>query len=89
MGLTIVGDIVYLADFREGLRVIDVSDPENPEELGFCDTPGRAYEVDVWGEFAYVADGTAGVRKIDVTNPEDPRKKNAMGFTILPEKLET
>jgi hypothetical protein len=40
-----------------GLRVIDVSNPSNPREVGFFDTPGYAYGVYVSGNYAYVADG--------------------------------
>jgi hypothetical protein len=38
------------------LRVIDVSNPSSPREVGFYDTPGWAYGVAVSGSYAYVAD---------------------------------
>jgi hypothetical protein len=40
-----------------GLRVIDVSNPSNPREVGYFDTPGYAQGVYVSGNYAYVADG--------------------------------
>jgi hypothetical protein len=54
--------------------VIDVSNPANPREVGFFDTPGFALDVYVSGNYAYVADGYAGLRVIDVSNPANPRE---------------
>ncbi len=36
--LYIKGDRMYQANYQAGLRVLDISDPENPEEIGFFDT---------------------------------------------------
>ncbi len=36
--LYIVGDTMYQSNYDSGLRVYDISDPENPEPLGFMDT---------------------------------------------------
>ena len=36
--LYINGDIMYQSNYDSGLRVYDISDPENPEPLGFFDT---------------------------------------------------
>jgi choice-of-anchor B domain-containing protein len=32
------GNLTYQANYRYGLHVLDISDPENPEEVGFFDT---------------------------------------------------
>jgi len=36
--LYIKGDRMYQANYQAGLRILDISDPENPEEIGFFDT---------------------------------------------------
>ena len=36
--LYIVGDLMYQSNYRSGLRVVDISDRENLEELSFFDT---------------------------------------------------
>ncbi|MDH3735191.1 MAG: choice-of-anchor B family protein [Gemmatimonadota bacterium] len=36
--LYIVGDRMYQANYQAGLRVVDISDPENPREVGYFDT---------------------------------------------------
>jgi hypothetical protein len=34
-----------VADHAAGLQIIDLSDPRNPERIGFFETPGFAYDV--------------------------------------------
>ena len=36
--LYVKGDRMYQANYQAGLRVVDISDPENPREVGFFDT---------------------------------------------------
>ena len=74
MAVYVEGDFAYVTDLENGLRIINVSDPENPEEAGFCETPGNAYDVVVVGDYAYVADDTEGLRIIDISNPEEPEE---------------
>jgi hypothetical protein len=71
-GITIEGDLAYVAAGDSGLRIIDVSDPSTPITIGTLDTPGRAWGVAVAGNTAYVADYDEGLQVIDVSNPEEP-----------------
>ena len=68
MGVAVSGDYVYVADYADGLRIIDVSNPTNPAEAGFFDTDDLAYGVAVSGNYAYVADYADGLRILDVSN---------------------
>jgi hypothetical protein len=63
------------------LRVIDISDPAAPFEIGALDTPGEARDVEVVGDLAYVADGGSGLRVVDVSNPASPVE---IGFLDTP-----
>ena len=70
----------YLPDAGEwhgGLRIIDVSNPAAPHQLGLCETPGSASDVAVSGDVAYVTAGDAGLRLIDVSNPAAPHELGA------------
>ena len=67
----VVGNLVYVADGNAGLRIVDISNPVAPFEVGFLDTAGFAYGVDVVGDLAYVADGSL-LRIIDVSGPSSP-----------------
>ncbi len=75
-GLYVVGDYAYVAD-GWGLRVIDVSDPTNPQAVGYCFTRYWAIGVYVLGDYAYIADGDSGLCIIDVSDPTNPQ---AVGY---------
>lgn len=75
--IEIVGDIAYVADGGEGLKIFDVSDPSAMVLLGSFDTAGVAhdvlYESSLFGgKVVYVADGFNGVVVIDVDDPANP-----------------
>ena len=56
------GDRLYMSNNRAGLRVLDITDPENPTELGFFDTtPWSADEAGfdgTWSVYPYFESGT-------------------------------
>jgi hypothetical protein len=56
----------------DGLRLIDVSDPTSPTELGSYDTPGFSVAVAISDDLALVSDGGGGVQLLDVSNPANP-----------------
>jgi hypothetical protein len=70
------GSLAYVANFISDvsgwvLRVVDVSDPTNPVEVGSCITPeteGLALD----GTKVYIAGSTAGLRTIDASDPAGP-----------------
>ena len=66
------GRYAYVADSDSGLRVIDVSNPANPREVGSFDTPGTAEGVAILNGCAFVADGGFGLRVIDISEPAHP-----------------
>ena len=78
LGVTLHGDLAFVADGPKGLRIIDVSDSANIVEVGFADTPGQAHQVAVAGDYAYVADGEGGLRIIDISVPESPVEVGAV-----------
>ena len=60
--LYVRGDRLYMSNNRAGLRVLDISDPENPIELGYFDTtPWSADEAGfdgTWSVYPYFESGT-------------------------------
>ncbi|MCZ7568702.1 MAG: proprotein convertase P-domain-containing protein [Ardenticatenaceae bacterium] len=71
INLALVGNRLYVADYREGLRVLDVSDPTQPSEVGHFKEPylhetGGVY---VSGNYAYVNDYYSELRILDVADP--------------------
>lgn len=67
-GICISGNLAYVARYLSGLVVIDISDPENPRQLGAVDTPGQAFAVSVSGSLAAIADGSGGLQIADISN---------------------
>ena len=54
-------NLAYVADLASGLRILNVSTPSSPVEVGFYDTLGSARSLAVSGPFVYVADDFAGM----------------------------
>ena len=69
--VAVAGYYAYVANVDAGLRVIDVSNPYAPVEVGSCATI-NANGVTVAGSYAYVAEAGWGLRIIDISNPTAP-----------------
>lgn len=54
---------VYLSNRRgtEGIRIIDIKDPQTPHEVSRLKTLGQAYDIIFSEGYLYVADGTGGL----------------------------
>ena len=61
-GVYLSGSYAYIADHLGGLRVIDVSTPSNPTEVGYYDTPSAAVSVFAADYLVYVANANCGVQ---------------------------
>lgn len=70
--VAIAGDYAYIADWTNGLVIIDISNTAGPITEGTCNTPGSAFGVAVAGDYAYVADQSEGLQIIDISNPASP-----------------
>ncbi len=70
--IAISGTRAYVAAGGAGLRVVDISDPAHPAEIGAWDSPGYAEGAAVDGATVYLADGPYGLRAVDVSNPAHP-----------------
>ncbi len=78
----VVGNRAYVGDqgtgAKRGLRILDVSDPTHPVQLGFLRMSARIYAVQVVGNLAYLADpgnddgDGGGLRVVDVSDPTRP-----------------
>ncbi len=66
-------DRLYLANGNSGLKIIDVSDIEEPRLLASLETNEFCYDVRVVDQTAYIADGRGGFLIADVSDPIDPQ----------------
>jgi hypothetical protein len=62
------------------LRIVNISDPASPQQIGSLVTPQAVRGVAVAGNYAYLAEHTAGLRIIDISNPAVP---NPIGFLSI------
>ncbi|NUN10071.1 MAG: T9SS type A sorting domain-containing protein [Ignavibacteriaceae bacterium] len=74
-------DKVYVAYGSAGLRIIDVSNPNNLTLLGTANLGGDSRAVVASGNYAYVAARDSGVYIVDVTNSAAPVKVKTIKTT--------
>jgi hypothetical protein len=86
--IVVKGNYAYVANARGGLRILDVSNPQHPFEVGVYNTnqPDDSMDWTLWGvdvrdNYAYVADMASGLRVLDVSNPAKPTE---IGFYDTP-----
>jgi hypothetical protein len=88
------GNYVYLACGFSGLRVIEVADPSQLEEIAHLDINGTLEWLDVSGSYAYVLNTSRELRNdkdaveiliVDISTPENPRIAASI---LLPENWE-
>ncbi len=72
--ISVSGDHAFLAVFRRGLVVVDISDPASMRVLGASGTPLVALDVEVVGNTAFVAGGWDGMVLFDVSDPASPAR---------------
>ncbi|MGP1273681.1 MAG: choice-of-anchor B family protein [Phycisphaerales bacterium] len=65
--LYVKGDYIYAANYRSGLRIHDISDPENPVEVAWIDTfpsdDGQGFDG-AWSSYPYFPSGTVVISDI-------------------------
>jgi len=71
LGVTVVDNYAYVADFTSGLKIIDVTNKTGPILVGSAATT-NAEVVTIVGNYAFVADYTGGLKIIDVSNKTSP-----------------
>jgi len=62
-----------MTDYKT-VRMIDISSPTDPAEIGSFPTTGDATSIAVEGEIAYLMDDGTGMRVLNTTDPSAPRE---------------
>lgn len=71
-GIAIRDNLAFLAPQDVGLRILDISDPANPQEIGTCPLPGGYGDLVLGPDHAYVGNQYNGLRVFDITDPTAP-----------------
>jgi len=59
--LYVLDDLLYESNYGAGLRIIDISDPDNIHEVGFFDTDPDLGCCGSWSNYPYFRSGAVGV----------------------------
>jgi hypothetical protein len=82
---TVSGDKAFLINYTGDLHIVDISDPENPVQIGYWDNPNTSYDsgskVVISGDHAYMSKYTK-IYCIDISNPAVP----VLDYTIQPDE---
>jgi len=83
-GVAFTNGRAYVAAGAQGVRVVDVADPSEPEEIYYHPTSGNVMGVWADGDLLYVADYHAGIRVLDVTWPPPSEISNVatLGYAL-------
>jgi len=77
----------YVSDEETGLRIIDITNPDNPQNLGGFDTPDEVLDLALCENHLFVASQVDGLRVIDITNPMTPEEIGALDDEGLVERV--
>jgi len=83
--VTVSDGFAYVSYGYSGWRVIDISDPENLNEIGHYNNDVYVYEIAISNDYAYIANGTNGLRIVSISDPEDPEEigcYNVRGYIV-------
>jgi hypothetical protein len=71
-GIDLEDSLVFIADQYHGLRVISVSDPARPYEIGSGEVVSNAAAVEVTGDYAFVGSWTNGLQVFSLQDLSHP-----------------
>jgi len=75
--LDIVDNTAYVATGESGFRIVDISDPFNPVQIGYNNWVGNVLFVSVYENYAYLST-MDGLRIVDVSDPTQPVEVNSI-----------
>ncbi len=65
------GEYLYVTHYQ-GMSIFDITDPDDPQEIGFVLTNGFAYGLWVDGDHAYIGNGYESMLVVDISDRTDP-----------------
>jgi hypothetical protein len=80
--LDLLDPYVFIANDTAGVRILDLSNPTAPTEIGFYDTLGAASDIEVVGRYVYIADGPRGLAVLWFAPPTSTTLDTAGGTLV-------
>jgi hypothetical protein len=78
-GIEVVDTILFFADGSEGLYILNVSDPYNPSQITYYDTPGYLTEFFILDTLIYCADYDSMII-LNISDPASPQRVGAVNI---------
>ncbi|NQT34684.1 T9SS type A sorting domain-containing protein, partial [bacterium] len=70
--LTVIGDYAFVWRIWDNdIRIIDVSDPEHPDSIGFIETDEYVRDVNIQGDYLYMLSDEQELKMFDISEPGD------------------
>ncbi|HHE47096.1 MAG TPA: hypothetical protein ENL08_05285, partial [Bacteroidetes bacterium] len=70
----VADNLAYIAALGTGLYIVDVDDPENPNQIGLCEDASRIRGIYLLGNYVYAANEGDGLSVIDISDPDNPHE---------------
>lgn len=78
MGFDVMLNMAFVADGEEGVKIITMSDMQNPTLQGSFTSTGSANDIVVQANNAYIAAGSDGLSIINISNTVTPTLKSTL-----------
>jgi hypothetical protein len=85
--MAIVGTTLYVGDYFDGLRIVDIADPDSLVEVGCYEDLSWPNGIVVRNGRVYVTDRWDGLVVIDIHDPQNPQRLDAIEFPEQPQGL--
>jgi hypothetical protein len=84
--IRVAGNYAYIACGKNGLKVVDVSDPVHPKMAGSVGAPflTDTRSIQVQFRYGFIADGTGGMKVVDLSDPANPKPVDS-GVARIPD----
>ena len=66
------GDTLYIADASDGVLIVDIGDPLNPDLLSSYPISSGVGTIELEGDFIFLAGGTTGLQIFNVQDARNP-----------------
>jgi hypothetical protein len=90
MDVAVQGNLAFVADYTAGLKVLDLTDPTTPTEIGHVDTATFVTSEAVAGKDSFAFAGwwaTPYFRSFDVSDPSHPEPAGSALVQTIPEAM--
>lgn len=87
--IAVQGNYAYVASGLSGLRILDISDPVNPVQVGKCERSHLLSGIAVQGDYVYATScDFRGFYVVDVSDPTDPFEVTFLRTEGFPKGIE-